>query len=62
MKTLQTTQKRPYTSPFIEVLEAENDMKFLMASATVNDPVHPARREDFDEVTTYDSDNGGFNN
>ncbi len=47
MKTLQTTQKRPYTSPFIEVLEAENDMKFLMASATINDPAHYATRQDF---------------
>lgn len=56
MKTLQTTQKRPYTSPFIEVLEAENDMKFLMASATVNDPEHPARREDFSD--THESDEG----
>ena len=60
MKTLQTTQKRAYTSPVMEVLEAENDMKFLMASATINDPVHPARREDFDEVDVYSSENGGF--
>jgi hypothetical protein len=56
MKTLQTTQKRPYTSPFIEVLEAENDMKFLMASATINDPEHYATRQDFSE--TLESDEG----
>ena len=49
MKRLQTTQKRPYTSPIIEVLEAENDMKFLMASVTVEDSTNPARRVDFED-------------
>lgn len=57
MKTLQTTQKRPYTSPFIEVLEAENDMKFLMASATINDPDNYATRQDF-RNDSYDTDEG----
>ena len=57
MKTLQTTQKRAYTSPFIEVLEAENDMKFLMASATINDPDHNAARQDF-SADPYDTDEG----
>lgn len=51
MKTLQTTQKRPYTSPFIEVLEAENDMKFLMASAYISNESR-AEREDFVEDAT----------
>ena len=32
MKRLQTTQKRAYTSPAIEVLEAENDMPLLAGS------------------------------
>lgn len=32
MKTLQTTQKRAYTSPVIEVLESENDMPLLAGS------------------------------
>lgn len=32
MKTLQTTQKRAYTSPVMEVLEAENDMPLLAGS------------------------------
>ena len=49
MKTLQTTHKRAYTSPAIEVLEAENDMKFLMASATIVDEVHTANRNNFDD-------------
>lgn len=49
MKTLQTTQKKPYATPVIEVLEAENDMKFLMASTTVEDPTNPARRVDFED-------------
>lgn len=52
MKTLQTTQKRAYTSPVMEVLEAENDMKFLMASATIVDEVHTANRNNFDEDNT----------
>ena len=52
MEKLQTTQKSPYTSPCIEVLEAENDMKFLMASATIVDEVHTANRNNFDEDNT----------
>lgn len=32
MKRLQTTQKRAYTSPVMEVLEAENDMPLLANS------------------------------
>lgn len=57
MKTLQTTHKRAYTSPAIEVLEAENDMKFLMASATIKDDEHFARRNDFLN-DSYDDDEG----
>lgn len=49
MKTLQTTHKRAYTSPAIEVLEAENDMKFLMASATIVENEHTANRNNFDD-------------
>lgn len=49
MKRLQTTHKRAYTSPVIEVLEAENDMKFLMASATIKDDENFAKRNDFEE-------------
>ena len=60
MKTLQTTQKRAYTSPVMEVLEAENDMKFLMASAYISNESR-AVREDFEEVdNTYTDANGGF--
>lgn len=32
MKRLQTTQKRTYTSPVMEVLETENDMPLLANS------------------------------
>lgn len=58
MKTLQKTQKRAYTSPAIEVLEAENDMKFLMASATIIENDYHAKREDFSG--TMDDENEGF--
>lgn len=37
MKRLQTTQKRAYTSPAIEVLEAENDMPLLAGSQLQRD-------------------------
>ena len=32
MKRLQKTQKRAYTSPVVEVLDAENDMPLLAGS------------------------------
>lgn len=54
MKTLQTTHKRAYTSPVIEVLEAENDMKFLMASATIIENENHAKRQDFSEIKEDD--------
>ena len=52
MEKLQKTQKRAYASPVIEVLEAENDMKFLMASATIVENEHTANRNNFDEDNT----------
>ena len=55
MKTLQTTQKRPYTSPFIEVLEAENDMTILTTSINGQ-----ARRNDFIDDENYSGTEDGF--
>ena len=52
MKTLQTTQKRPYTSPFIEVLEADNDIKLLSESTT-------AARRDMEVWQEGDTDGWG---
>lgn len=37
MKRLQTTHKRAYTSPVMEVLEAENDMPLLANSQLQRD-------------------------
>lgn len=53
MKTLQTTQKRAYTSPGMEVLEAENDMPLLAGSKL--------QRENLSRVSessTFDEDGG----
>lgn len=53
MKRLQTTQKRAYTSPVIEVLEAENDMP-LLANSNL-------QREDLSRVnTTFTEADGGL--
>jgi len=52
MKTLQTTQKRLYTSPFIEVLEAENDTP-LLANSKV-------QRENLQSVPNPDPTSGTF--
>lgn len=53
MKTLQTTQKRPYTSPFIEVLEAEN-VTLLANSVDIQDDTHTL------DVNNLESDTGGL--
>lgn len=37
MKRLQKTQKRAYTSPVVEVLDAENDMPLLANSQLQRD-------------------------
>lgn len=49
MKRLQTTQKRAYTSPAIEVLEAENDMPLLAGSQLQRDDLSRVSG-DFDET------------
>lgn len=53
MKRLQTTQKRAYTSPVMEVLETENDMPLLAGSNL--------ERESLSRVTgssTFEEDGG----
>lgn len=53
MEKLQTTQKRAYTSPVMEVLEAENDMP-LLANSNL-------KREDLSRVSgssTFAEDGG----
>lgn len=54
MKRLQTTQKRAYTSPVMEVLETENDMPLLANSQL--------QREDMQSVSSssYSTENGGL--
>ena len=54
MKRLQTTQKRAYTSPVMEVLETENDMPLLANSKL--------QREDLSRVTstTFTDTDGGL--
>lgn len=54
MKRLQTTQKRAYTSPVMEVLETENDMPLLANSQL--------QREDLSRVTstTFTDADGGL--
>lgn len=54
MKRLQTTQKRAYTSPVMEVLETENDMPLLAGSNL--------ERESLSRVTstTFSDTDGGL--
>lgn len=54
MKRLQTTQKRAYTSPVMEVLETENDMPLLVNSQL--------QRENLSRVTntTFSDTDGGL--
>ena len=54
MKKLQTTQKRAYTSPVVEVLDAENDMPLLANSQL--------QRDDLSRVsnTTFTEADGGL--
>ena len=56
MKRLQTTQKRAYTSPVMEVLEAENDMPLLAHSLELEGRLG---LEDMQESGT-NTTNGGF--
>lgn len=53
MKRLQTTQKRAYTSPVMEVLETENDMPLLANSTKV-------QRENLQSVPNPDPTSGTF--
>lgn len=53
MKRLQTTQKRAYTSPVMEVLETENDMPLLANSTKL-------QRENLQSVGAYSETEGGL--
>lgn len=52
MEKLQTTQKRAYTSPVVEVLDAENDMPLLANSQL--------QRENLQSVSSYSTEDGGL--